>query len=97
MLAVSPDVTGAWSIDDLGLIVEEAYKMARIRAVEPDHFDKTLLAQLLPATALLSGGDAQVVSQMLSVYKSIDEELKSVFVDFGDVNEGTGEERTEII
>jgi hypothetical protein len=97
MLAVSPVVTGAWSIDDLGLIVEEAYKMARIRAVEPDHFDKTLLAQLLPAISLLSGGDAQVVSQMLSVYKSFDEEIKSVFVNFGDVNEGTGEERTEII
>lgn len=95
MLAVSPDVTGSWSIDDLGLIVEEAFRMAQIRAVEPDHFDKTMLAQLLPATTLLSGGEEDVVRRMFAIYgNQPDEGLKGALADFSAVNSGV--KKTEI-
>jgi hypothetical protein len=93
LLAVSPVVSGSWSLDDLGLIAEEAYKMARIRAVEPDHFNETLLAQILPATTLISGGDEEVVRNMFSIELSASSEgKKGVLADFSSINHGINKE-----
>ena len=58
LLAVSPNETGNWSWDDLMDTIEETLGWAKKRAVEPDHLNDTLFAQMLPATyAAISGTD----------------------------------------
>lgn len=89
LLAVSPVLTGKWSADDLALIVEEAYTMARVRATEPDQFRDTMLAQILPAITLIADGDLKPVKEMFSIPPELDSEgKKGAVVDFGSVNHG---------
>ncbi|HEY5712273.1 MAG TPA: hypothetical protein VIT38_10285 [Allosphingosinicella sp.] len=49
LLAVSPELNGAWAWDDLVDSVRETVRLARHRAVEPRHIDQSELGQLLPA------------------------------------------------
>jgi hypothetical protein len=49
LLAISPQITGAWQWDDLMATLAETLERARSRAVEPEHLAKTEYFQLLPA------------------------------------------------
>ena len=49
LLAVTPEITGAWDWDDLVETVRETIRMARNRTVEPRLIDRSAFAQLLPA------------------------------------------------
>ncbi len=56
LLAVSPDLNGSWSWDDLMSTLEETLLWAKKRAVDPDLLNNSAFAQLLPAImAALSG------------------------------------------
>jgi hypothetical protein len=48
LLAVSPNLTGAWAWDDLVAVVEETFERARMRAVEPDMIMQSPYFQTLP-------------------------------------------------
>lgn len=52
LLAVSPQLTGAWAWDDLVATLHETLDDARGRLVEPAHIDASKYAQLLPAIML---------------------------------------------
>jgi hypothetical protein len=52
LLAVTPQVTGSWSWDDLVAMLPDTLGAARSRAVEPAHIDATAYAQFLPATLM---------------------------------------------
>jgi hypothetical protein len=52
LLVTPPERTGTWRWDDLVAAVNETLDLAKIRAVEPAHLDRTAYAQLLPATML---------------------------------------------
>lgn len=49
LLAVTPQETGKWEWDDLVMSLVDTLNLAKNRAVEPDHLEKTLFAQTLPA------------------------------------------------
>ena len=49
LLAVSPDLTGNWTWDDLEAVLTDTLDEARMRAVEPDHVQDTVFDQFLPA------------------------------------------------
>jgi hypothetical protein len=49
MLAVTPEITGAWTWDKLVGILHNTFDRAQLRAVEPDQIGDTALGQLLPA------------------------------------------------
>ena len=49
LLAVNPDVSNKWAWDNLVHILNETFDLAKIRAVEPDHIEKSEFAQVLPA------------------------------------------------
>ncbi len=49
LLAVSPNIDGSWSWDDLVGILTDTFDRAKRRAVEPDFLQETPYAQLLPA------------------------------------------------
>lgn len=49
LLAVSPQGNGQWSWDHLLGAVNEAFELARFRAVDPDAIRKSALSQFLPA------------------------------------------------
>lgn len=51
LLAVTPRRTGQWSWDDLIQTLEETLELAKTRAVEPDHIEKSMLQHILPAIA----------------------------------------------
>lgn len=56
LLAVSPDLNGSWSWDDLMDTLNDTLRWAKKRAVDPDLLNKTAYAQLLPAiSAAVSG------------------------------------------
>jgi hypothetical protein len=58
LLAVSPDVNGSWSWDDLMDTLDETLHWAKKRAVEPDLLNNTIYAQVLPGImAALCGTD----------------------------------------
>lgn len=48
LLMVGPRSDGRWSWDDMLQIMEETFKLAKDRAIEPKHFYETGLDQLLP-------------------------------------------------
>jgi hypothetical protein len=52
LLAVSPELTGSWSWDDLVATLVDTLDAARTRAVEPAQIDATAYAQFLPATLM---------------------------------------------
>ena len=49
LLAVTPQETGKWQWDDLVYTLIDTMEMAKNRAVEPDHLEKSRYAQMLPA------------------------------------------------
>ena len=49
LLAVTPAVTNQWEWDDLIYTIIDTMELARNRAVEPDHLDKSFLNQVLPS------------------------------------------------
>jgi hypothetical protein len=49
LLAVTPEVSGAWTWEKLVGILRDTFRRARLRGVEPAHVDDTVYAQLLPA------------------------------------------------
>ncbi len=49
LLAITPEITGAWSWDKLVGTLHSTLDRAKLRAVEPDHLDKTAFGHLLPA------------------------------------------------
>lgn len=49
LLAVTPELTGAWKWEDLVAILEDTLKRAKLRAVEPDHLGESALGHFLPA------------------------------------------------
>jgi hypothetical protein len=49
LLAVTPEITGAWTWDKLVGILHNTFDRAQLRAVEPDQLGHTALGQLLPA------------------------------------------------
>lgn len=49
LLAVTPEITGAWAWDDLVDTVRETIHLAKNRMVEPRQIDQSAFAQLLPA------------------------------------------------
>ena len=58
LLAVSPDLSGDWSWDDLMDTLNETLAWAKKRAVDPDLLNETFYAQVLPATyAAISASD----------------------------------------
>lgn len=83
LLAVPPKLTDDWSLDVLGHIVEEAYKLAKIRAIEPDHFYNSLLAQFLPATTLM----AAEIKIGETTHTFSDQDVKGQYVDYGSIND----------
>jgi len=58
LLAISPQITGAWQWEDLMATLAETLARARTRAVEPEHLAATEYFQLLPAnlSEFSSGG-----------------------------------------
>jgi hypothetical protein len=50
------NTTQQWDTDELLLTVHEALRQAKIRAVEPEHVDFSVLSQMLPATTTLAHG-----------------------------------------
>jgi hypothetical protein len=48
LLAVTPVVTGTWKWEDLVFTLIDTLEMAKNRAVEPDHIDKSELSHILP-------------------------------------------------
>ena len=50
LLAVSPESTGTWKWNNLVDTLHETLEMAKLRAVEPTHIDKTSYTRFLPAT-----------------------------------------------
>ena len=52
LLAVPPELTGAWRWDDLIATLHETLDAAKARAVEPAHVDASSYAQFLPATLM---------------------------------------------
>jgi hypothetical protein len=49
LLAVTPEITGAWTWDKLVGIVQDTFLRAKLRAVEPDQLGDTAFGHLLPA------------------------------------------------
>ncbi|MFQ5636633.1 MAG: hypothetical protein ACE5IR_01395 [bacterium] len=51
LLLVTPSAfTGSWKWEDMVKTLHETLDLAKLRAVEPDHIDHTIYAQLVPAT-----------------------------------------------
>lgn len=51
LLAVTPGITNQWEWDDLVHTIIDTVELAKNRAVEPDHIDKSFLNHALPAIA----------------------------------------------
>lgn len=94
LLAVPPEKTGKWDFEALGLCVEEAFNLAKLRAVEPDHIDSSMFSQLLPATATLAYGNAENARRFAERHAESTEEDQSLeqvlgyYIDFTSVNHG---------
>jgi hypothetical protein len=50
LLMTPPAFTGAWQWADAVRVMHETLDLARLRAIEPDHIDRTRYAQFLPTT-----------------------------------------------
>lgn len=49
LLAVTPEITGQWTWDKLMGVLDDTLDRAKLRAIEPEHIDKSAFSQLLPA------------------------------------------------
>jgi hypothetical protein len=85
LVAVPPRKTGNWEMDDLILTVYEVLRQARLRAVEPEHIDYSMLSQMLPATTALAHGAENL----------LDEVDLGGFIDYSLVNKKITEEEEE--
>lgn len=97
LLAVPPEKTGKWDFETLGLCVEEAFNLARLRAVEPDQIDTSMFAQLLPATATLAFGNDEFAKRLAEETTksgtapkedSNTDQLLGYYIDYTSVNRG---------
>jgi hypothetical protein len=64
LLAVPARKTGQWDMDELFITVHEALEQARLRAVEPEHVDFSVLSQMLPATTTLAHGADRISDEL---------------------------------
>jgi len=48
LLAIAPELTGKWDWDALVHTLEDTLELAKNRAVEPEHLDKSVFGQVLP-------------------------------------------------
>ncbi len=62
LLAVTPEVTGAWTWEKLMGVLNNTLDRAKLRAIEPEHIDDSAFSQLLPAvlSAVSSNPDATI-------------------------------------
>ncbi|MDN3203124.1 hypothetical protein [Algoriphagus sediminis] len=96
LLAVPPEKRGKWDFEELGLCVEEAFELAKIRAVEPDQLDESMYAQVLPVTSALAFGDTEFAKRLAQdkpegadLDELEDEETKlGYFIDYTHLNTG---------
>ncbi len=86
LLAVTPERTGNWKIEDLALSVEEALNMAKLRAVEPEHIDFSMFSQLLPATTTLSFGFDELARRIFP--NDFEDQDLGLYIDYSVVNVG---------
>ena len=87
LLAVTPEKTGSWKIEDLALSVEEALNMAKLRAVEPEHVDFSMYSQLLPATTTLAFGFDEMIRRLDPDFNEEEQDL-GLYIDYTAVNHG---------
>jgi len=79
LLAVSPEVSGNWKWDNLSSTLLETMELAKIRAVEPDHFNQTtfphhnLFSQIFPGIVSEVSQENATISKDLSA--NINKEL----------------------
>ncbi|GJL65133.1 MAG: hypothetical protein NPIRA05_01040 [Nitrospirales bacterium] len=68
LLAITPEVTGNWTWDDLEAILLDTMIRAKKRAVEPEHLGLTPFAQILPAilTAVSSKPFATISTDLVN-------------------------------
>jgi hypothetical protein len=93
LLAVTPEKTGNWKIEDLALTVEEALNMAKLRAVEPEHVDFSMFSQLLPTTSTLAFGfDEMARRRYPEDDHDGDEQNLGLYIDYTAVNTGAEQE-----
>lgn len=62
LLAVSPELNGNWTFDNLLDTVAETFETMKKRAVEPDHLEETPLAKLLPAAMSWVSNDPRLIN-----------------------------------
>lgn len=48
LVAVTPQVTGHWSWDDLMITLDDTLELCKNRAVEPEHLENTVFGQIVP-------------------------------------------------
>lgn len=67
LLAVTPEVTGAWTWDKLMGVVNNTLDRAKLRAIEPEHIDDSEFSQLLPAvlSAVSSSAGATISTDFI--------------------------------
>lgn len=96
LLAVPPEKRGTWDFEELGLCVEEAFNLVRLRSLEPDQVEESMFAQILPATATLAFGDAEFAMRLAedipddqeTETPSGEENKLGYFIDYTHVNTG---------
>ncbi|MCS5490418.1 hypothetical protein [Algoriphagus limi] len=94
LLAVPPEKRGTWDFEELALCVEEAFQLAKLRAVEPDQVDKSMFSQVLPATAALAFGDDEFARKLAASDEdetndgSSGSDALGLFIDYTSVNVG---------
>ncbi|TFV94745.1 hypothetical protein E4S40_12105 [Algoriphagus kandeliae] len=94
LLAVPPEKRGTWDFEELALCVEEAFQLAKLRAVEPDQVDKSMFSQVLPATATLAFGDDEFARKLAASDEDETNDGSSggdalgYFIDYTSVNVG---------
>lgn len=101
LLAVPPEKEGNWNFETLALCIEEAYSLAKLRAIEPEQIDFSMFSQLLPATTTLAFGDdemarrlSQAVSGGVNDSAQLDQKL-GYYIDYTSVNHGIQPETEE--
>jgi hypothetical protein len=67
LLALPPQLSGAWSWDDLVATLHETLDMARLRAVGPREVDQTALSVFLPAAILATTWQPITIAADLSI------------------------------
>ena len=101
LLAVPPEKEGNWNFETLALCIEEAYSLAKIRAMEPEQVDFSMFSQLLPATTTLAFGDDENARRNMLIEggeeleESELEQVLGYYIDYTTVNHGVEPEIEE--